>query len=109
MNNIEKMIRILKFEPQKLPYEKEIVNNLEGIQGEVKGFFECIYLDNNCVLVYSEEGKLNGRERNRRVGNDVIAGPFFIVRDNENGGFVSLSDDQIKCYTKEFGEIQEFT
>ncbi len=43
MDNIEKTIRILKIEPQKLPYEKEIFNDLEGIQGEVEGLFECIY------------------------------------------------------------------
>jgi hypothetical protein len=51
MDNIEKTIRILKIEPQSLPYEKEISNDLEGIQGEVEGLFECIYLDDNCILV----------------------------------------------------------
>lgn len=109
MGKIEDRIRILKIEPQKSPYEKEINNDLEGIQGEVEGLFECIYLDDNCILVCNEEGKLNGMELNRRVGNDIIAGPFFIVGDSEDGEFISLTDDQIEQYTEEFGKIQEFT
>ena len=109
MNNIEKKIKILKIEPQRLPYEKEISNDLEGIQGEVEGLFECIYLGDNCILVCNEEGKLNGMELNRRVGNDIIAGPFFIVGDSQDGEFVSLTDEQIEKYTEEFGKIQEFT
>ncbi len=48
-------------------------------------------------------------ELNRRVGNDIIAGPFFIVGDSTDGEFVSLSDEQIERYTQEFGKIQEFT
>ena len=80
MNNIEKTIRILKIEPQNLPYEKEIANDLEGIQGEVEGLFECIYLDDNCILVCNEEGKLNGMELNRRVGNDIIAEPIHFLQ-----------------------------
>jgi hypothetical protein len=109
MDNIEKTIRILKIEPQKLPFEKKINNDLEGIQGEVEGLFECIYLDDNCILVCNEEGKLNGMELNRRVGNDIIAGPFFITGDNCDGEFISLTDEQIEQYTNEFSKIQEFT
>ena len=109
MENIEETIRILKIEPQKLPYEKEIKNDLQGIQGEVEGLFECIYLDDNCILVCNEEGKLNGMELNRRVGNDIIAGPFFIAGDSCDGEFISLTDEQIEQYTNEFSKIQEFT
>ncbi|MBU5255213.1 DUF3846 domain-containing protein [Tissierella praeacuta] len=109
MDNIEKKIKILKIEPQRLPYEKEISNDLEGIQGEVEGLFESIYLGDNCILVCNEEGKLNGMELNRRVGNDIIAGPFFIVGDSQDGEFISLTDEQIEEYIDEFGQIQEFT
>lgn len=109
MGKIEERIRILKIEPQKPPYEKEINNDLKGIQDEVEGLFECVYLDENCILVCNEEGKLNGMELNRRVGNDIIAGPFFIVGDSMDGEFISLTDEQIEQYTNEFGQIQEFT
>lgn len=62
-----------------MPYEKEIVNDLEGIQAEVEGMFECVYLDHNCIAVVNEEGKLNGMALNRRIGNDIIAGSFSFV------------------------------
>lgn len=46
---------------------------------------------------------------NRRVGNYIIAGPFFIVGDSEDVEFVSLTAAQMEQYTDEFGKIQEFT
>lgn len=109
MDNTENKIRILKFEPQQPPYEKEIVYDWQSVQEEVEGLFECVYLDNNCILVCNEEGKLNGMELNRRVDNDIVAGPFFIVGDSKDGDFISLTDNQIKQYTKKLGQIQEFT
>ena len=110
MDNIEKTIRILKIEPQNLPYEKEIANDLEGIQGEVEGLFECIYLDDNCILVCNEEGKLNGMELNRRVGNDIIAGPFFIGNSKAYRYFLKSKDNFQSCrvlfgQTKKIKEI----
>ncbi len=38
----EKTIRVLKIEPGKEPYEKEISNDLKGIQSEVEGLFELL-------------------------------------------------------------------
>ena len=102
-------IRILKIEPGKMPYEKEMVNDLEGIQAEVGGLFECVYLDDGCIAVVNEEGKLNGMELNRRIGNDIIAGPFFICGDSEDGEFVSLTDAECEKYMGEFKEVPEFS
>ncbi|ADL05351.1 DUF3846 domain-containing protein [Lacrimispora saccharolytica] len=102
-------IRVLKIEPGKMPYEKEMVNDLEGIQAEVGGFFECVYLEDGCIAVVNEEGKLNGMELNRRIGNDIIAGPFFICGDSEDGEFVSLTDVECEKYMGEFKGIPEFS
>lgn len=102
-------IKVLKVEPGKVPYEKEISNDLRGIQAEVEGHFECVYLKNNCIAVVNEEGKLNGMELNRRMGNDIIAGPFFICGDSHDGNFVSLTENQIQEYKNEYQEIPVFT
>lgn len=107
--NRENTIRILKIEPGKIPYEKEINNDLKGIQAEVEGLFECVYLDDNCIAVVNEEGKINGMELNRRIGNDIIAGPFFICGDSEEGEFVSLTDEQLNKFTSEYKDIHSFT
>jgi hypothetical protein len=103
------MIKVLKIEPGKIPYEKEIQNDLEGIQAEVEGLFECVYLDDNCIAVVNEEGKINGMELNRRIGNDIIAGPFFICGDTEEGEFTSLTDEQMKKFASEYKDITAFT
>lgn len=105
----ENKIRVLKIEPGKMPYEKEMINDLEGIQAEVGGLFECIYLRDGCIAVVNEEGKLNGMELNRRIGNDIIAGPFFICGDSEDGEFISLTDAECEKYMGDFTEIPEFT
>ena len=106
---VDNKIRVLKIEPEKMPYEKEMVNDLEGIQAEVGGLFECVYLDDGCIAVVNEEGKLNGMELNRRIGNDIIAGPFFICGDSEDGEFVSLTDVECEKYMGEFKGIPEFS
>ena len=105
----ENTIKILKIEPGKMPFEKEMVNDLEGIQAEVEGMFECVYLDNNCIAVVNEEGKLNGMELNRRIGNDIIAGPFFICGESADGEFVSLTDAECEKYMGEFKGVPEFS
>lgn len=102
-------IHVLKIEPGKSPYEKEVENTLESLQKEVGGLIECVYLDNNCIAVCNEEGKINGMELNRRLGNDIIAGPFFIAGDSKDGEFISLSSEQIAEFENQFKEIPTFT
>ena len=105
----ENTIKVLKIEPGKMPYEKEMVNDLEGIQAEVDGMFECVYLDHNCIAVVNEEGKLNGMALNRRIGNDIIAGPFFICGDSDDGEFISLTDEQMDVFSSEFKDAPVFS
>lgn len=55
------------------------------------------------VLIYNEEGKINGMKLNRYIGHDIIAGPFLILGDDyENGDFKSLTDNQILKYKMRF-------
>jgi hypothetical protein len=46
---------------------------------------------------------------NRRNGDDIICGPFFICGDSPDGDFISLTEQQIEEYTRRFGEIEQFT
>ena len=104
-------MRILKVEPEKRPYEKEIENTLKDVQREVGGdFFQPVYIGNRIVLCCNEQGKLNGMEPNRWLGDeDIICGPFFLVGDDGRGDFVSLTDEQVKLCMEEFGEPELFT
>ena len=105
----ENMITVLKIEVGEPPEIKEIPNELSCLQNEVGGLIECVYLDDGSIAVCNEEGKLNGMEPNRRLGADIICGPFFICGDTLDGDFASLSEEQIQKYSEKFAEIQAFT
>ena len=103
------MIKVLKIEVGEPPAVKEIENTLDSLQEEVGGLIECVYLDDSCIAVINEEGKLNGMEPNRRVGSDIICGPFFICGDTTDGDFASLSEEEIKKYSQHFMDVPVFT
>ena len=105
----ENMITVLKIEVGEHPKIKEIPNELSGLQHEVGGLIECVYLDDGSIAVVNEEGKLNGMEPNRKLGADIICGPFFICGDTLDGDFASLSEEQIQKYSEKFAEIRGFT
>lgn len=109
MREEDNLIRVLKIEPGKEPYVKEITNDYQASQKEVEGLIDCVALPDGCVAVVNDESKLNGMEPNRRCDGDIICGPFFICGDSPEGEFVSLTDEQIAQFTERFGEIETFT
>lgn len=102
-------MRILKIEPGKAPYVKEMADGLEAIQQEVQGLFQPVYMEDGVLLCCNDEGKLNGMAPNRRLEDDIICGPFFLVGDDLAGGLCSLTDEQVARYTELFREPEQFT
>ena len=105
----ENEIRVLKVEPGLLPAVKEIGKDLDSLQAEVGGLIECISFPNGCVVVCNEEGKLNGMQPNRRLGADIICGPFFVCDTTRSGDFSSLSKSKIAEYSQLFFEVPVFS
>lgn len=103
----EGLIKVLIVEPLQAPRIAIIKNTLEDMQEIVGGLIEEINLDEEAVLVCNEEGKLDNLKANRRVGNDVIAGTFFIAREDGSEYLRSLTDEQIKFYQEKFQEIEK--
>lgn len=103
-----KTLRILRVEPGKAPEENEIGADLKSLQAEVGGMIECVYMEDGSILVCNEEGKLNGMEMNRRLGDDIICGPFFLVGDDGEGDFISLTDSQIDNCQERFAQPEQF-
>ena len=93
----------------KVKFINSRIHGASGLQHEVGGLIECVYLDDGSIAVCNEEGKLNGMEPNRRLGADIICGPFFICGDTLDGDFASLSEEQIQKYSEKFAEIPGFT
>lgn len=105
----EDKIKVVIVEAGKLPATQYIGNDLKSMQEVVGGYIEEVMLDDGTVLICNEEGKLRGLKPNRRVGNDIIAGTFFIAGDDGSEDLVSLTDEQIKQYAECFQEIEEIS
>lgn len=102
-----KEMTVLKVEPGKVPEAVTMPNTLAAMQEMVGGYIEVVALDDAC-LICNEEGKLAGLEGNRRVGDDIIAGTFFLAGDTGDGDFCSLTPEQLEHYTQRFAEPETF-
>lgn len=104
----DNLIKVLYVEPHKAPYVAEIENDITGMQRAVQGLIEHIYNDDGTIIVINDECKINGMEGNRRIENDVIAGPFFVAGDTGED-LCSLTDEQIEKYATKFAEPEDIT
>ena len=97
------MMKVVMVEPNKPAYVTEIGNDYKSIHDAVGGLIEPIYFlhERGVVMVGNEEAKLIGMEGNRRFGDRIVAGPFFICGDNGEE-FCSLPDDLCEKYVQKF-------
>ena len=107
---MDKELDVLLVQPMRPPREVRMDGSLESLQKAVGGMIECVYpFEDRVGIICNEEGKLNGMAPNRWLEEDIICGPFFLVGDDHEGGFCSLTDDQIQKYTAQFQEPEQFT
>ena len=95
-------IKVLKVEPHKAPEVAYIGTELSDLQEAVGGYIEFIYPENGVIIMLNEEGKLIGLEGNRYFGNDIIAGTFYVMGDDNEGDITSLPEDKIQKYERIF-------
>jgi len=100
----ESMPRVLLFPVSEDPQDLNIATGLQAMQDLVGGYIENVTLEDGVGLICNEEGKLKGLPMNRRVKelNDIIRGPFFISRYNDEGETVDITDADVKKFTKRF-------
>ena len=105
----ESKIKVLKIAPFAAPEICVLDNHLRALQEAVSigaddvGLIQVVGLeDERACIVCNEEGKLIGLPLNRWIGYDVIAGVFYVVGQDRNGNFTSLSEEQIRHYQKRF-------
>ena len=109
-----KEITVLMVEPGEHPKVTTLKDDLDSLQKAVsigadyQGLIEFVGLENGVCIMCNEEGKLIGLEGNRRLGNDILVGVFYIIGENEDGELVSLSEKEIKRYTELFWEPETF-
>ena len=94
--------------PGQPPYVTDMLAKLSAMQDVVEGQIECLMLEEGVDLICNEEGKLDGLPLNRRMGDDIIAGTFFVVGYNDEGEHISLTDEQAEKYMVAFAEPEQF-
>ena len=104
----EKEIKVVKVEPLKAPTIDTIINDLDHLQKAIsigapsQGLIEFVYLEDNVSILCNEEGKLIGLEPNRRLGEDILCGVFYLVAEDKNGNLKSLTHAQQDKYLRLF-------
>lgn len=107
-------MKVLKIEPGKLPYMKEISKDLDSLQQEVGGDIQATYpYDDMVAIICNDEGKLLGLPLNRALYMDeemydIIAGDFFICGIDDDHEIISLCDDLAKKYYEQFKAPESF-
>lgn len=102
--------RMLVIEPHKAPYEAVIPDKLESLQEAVGGYIEITYpFEDNAIVISNEESKLIGMDGNRRVNDQIYAGPMLISADDGSSGLTDLTDEQIAKYTGMFRHPEEIS
>ena len=110
----QKEITVLMVEPGKHPKVTTLKDDLDSLQKAVsigaddQGLIEFVSLGNGDCIMCNEEGKLIGLDGNRRLGDDILVGVFYIMSENEDGELLSLSEKKIKRYTELFWEPETF-
>ena len=108
----ETTVKAVKVEPGKSPCIIDLGTDLNSLQKAVsigadyQGLIEFVYLGDNVSLMLNEEGKLIGLAPNRRLGDDILCGVFYVVAENEDGELISLTPSQQKHYAKMFESIE---
>lgn len=102
-------IKVVMVEPNKHPIVTTIKTKLENLQEAVGGLIEIIDIEANICILCNEEGKLIGLAGNRKLGDDILVGTFYVCGSNDEGDLVSLTNSQIDKYIKFFWEPQTFT
>lgn len=70
---------------------------LTSLQNIVGGYIEAVHITNDIVLICNEEGKLIGLHHNFNLKNGIkIVGDVCFSRDNHDGEFTDLTDEDIE-------------
>lgn len=74
MNKIKVIIK----EPGKLPRVTNISDSLENLQRTVGGYIETVTLENECVIICDEEGRIKGKPHNCSICGVDFVGTIMI-------------------------------
>ncbi len=102
------LVQALVVEPQCNPYMEVLSVRPEDLNAKLYGPTSVKYpFDDRVALIYNSEAKDRGEDLNRALFNkagqpyEVIAGTFLLVGQGD-GGYVSLTDEQLEHFAERF-------
>lgn len=110
-----KTITALKVEPGKHPYAVRLCIDSKYLKYAVSegARYICeadlIEIENDVGVIFNAEGGFLGLQGNRRVGDFIIAGVFYVIGLNETGKLVSLSHSAMDKYWTDFYEPEQYS
>lgn len=108
------MVVALKIEPGKNPYPCLICDDGEYLNRCVSPEPYIIYtasaskIEGNIAAVYCRNGYMFSLPGNRRIGERIICGTFYIVRVKD-GKLKSLTDSDVVQYSLRYWDAETFT
>lgn len=102
-----KRIRVLVCEPNEKAYSGKLLNKKESYKQLVGGEYKSEPVDKNTVLIYNKDMTEKGDKPNRRVGNLIICGTFFLASASDNELYKELDVEQIQYYNAMLGKPED--
>lgn len=94
-----KLIRVILLPVGKPPEVKEIPNTLEAFQRAVGGYIEAVkttMAGHSYTVIVNEEGRRKELPPNVVCPNGLLVGDIVISKGNEEGEFISLTDEDVE-------------
>ena len=92
---MSRKIKVVMCPAERAPYVCAISNSLENMQRVVGGDIEAVTIDDKCVLICAEEGRILDMPENQSCPFAGFVGDvFFCGPDGEEFG--DLGDDQVR-------------
>ena len=88
-------MKVVMVEPDKPAYITEIDGGYQSMRNAVGGIIEPMYFLDDAVMVGNEEAKLLGMDGNRRFGDSIVAGTFFICGEK----LLTVKRISVRCRT----------
>ena len=105
-------IRVLLIEPKEHPKSHEIQPTRHAFEKAVNvgaaynGKVEAKRLEHGIYAMYNKDRFLSDLVPNRRIGDDILCGVFYVVAENEDGELISLTSEQQEHYSRMFERIE---
>ena len=105
-------IRVLLIEPMEHPKAHTIEPTIHAFEKAVNvgaaynGKVEAKKLEQGIYALYNKDRFLSDLVPNRRIGDDILCGVFYVVAENEDGELISLTSEQREHYSRMFERIE---